>query len=208
MENIVALALNKTALKQQRDHLAMYKRFLPSLDLKRQQLMAGYQRAKSVLAATQREIEELVASQGGLFALLGASEQDFSSLLQIESADIDEENLLGVRLPVLGEVRFHVTEYSMLAKPFWVDFLVELLQAMARLNLRRSVEHRRVRQLNDAVRRITQRVNLFEKVLIPQAKKDIKRIRIYLADGERAAVVRSKIAKAKQHRTITGKGGV
>ena len=201
----MALALTKTALKQQRDHLAMYQRFLPSLDLKRQQLIADYQRARGFLASTQREIDELMTSQEGLFRLLGASEQDLTRLVSVESVETDEENLLGVRLPRLGEVRFHVTEYSMLAKPFWVDFLVELLQTMATLRIRRDVEQERVRRLNEAVRRVTQRVNLFEKVLIPQAEKDIQRIRIYLADAERAAVVRSKIAKAKQQRAEINK---
>lgn len=194
----MALALNKTALKQQRDHLAMYQRFLPSLDLKRQQLIADYQRAKGALAATESEVDQLLASQEGLFSLLGASEQDLSCLVHVESVEINEENVLGVRLPVLGEVRFHNAEYSMLAKPFWVDLLVEALQKAATLSIRRNIDHQRVQRLLEAVRRITQRVNLFEKVLIPQAEKDIQRIRIYLADAERAAVVRSKIAKAKQ----------
>jgi V/A-type H+-transporting ATPase subunit D len=199
----MALALNKTALKQQRDYLATYERFLPSLDLKRQQLIADYQREKNVLAATTREIDELLASRGGLFALLGASEQDLTGLVRVEAVVIGEENLLGVRLPVFAEVRFHITPYSMLAKPFWVDFLVELLQMMATLSMRRNVELARVQRLNEAVRRVTQRVNLFEKVLIPRAQQQIQRIRIYLADAERAAVVRSKIAKAKRQRDET-----
>ena len=194
----MALALNKTALKQQRDHLAMYQRFLPSLDLKRQQLLADYQRAKEALAVTQREFDEQMASQSGLFALVGASEQDLAGLVCVESIEAHEENLLGVHLPVLGEVRFSTVEYSMLAKPFWVDLLVELLQRIATLSIRLNIQQERVRRLNDAARRITQRVNLFEKVLIPQAEKDIQRIRIFLADAERAAVVRSKIAKAKR----------
>ena len=202
----MALALNKSTLKQQRDQLAMYRRFLPSLDLKRQQLIADSQRAKLALAATEREIDELLASQDGLFSLLGASEQNLTGLVRIESVAITEENRLGVRLPVLGPMAFHITEYSMLAKPFWVDFLVELLQAMATLHRRREVETVRLNRLQDAVRRITQRVNLFEKVLIPQAEEDIQRIRIYLADTERAAVVRSKIAKANRSRGETPKG--
>jgi V/A-type H+-transporting ATPase subunit D len=201
----MALALNKTSLKQQRDHLEMYRRFLPSLDLKRQQLIADYQRANGVLAATQRELDEQAASQHGLFALLGASEQNLTGLVQVDSVEIHEQNVLGVRLPVLENVRFHMAEYSMLAKPFWVDFLVELLQQAATLSVRRNIEQQRVRRLNEAVRRITQRVNLFEKVLIPQAEKDIQRIRIYLADAERAAVIRSKIAKAKQQRPESSK---
>ena len=197
----MALALNKTSLKQQRDRLAMYERFLPSLDLKRQQLLADFQQSKKLLAKTEQEIKELLDSQAELFSLLGSSEQALDDLVGIEERLVSEENVLGVRLPVLDEVRFRVQEYSMLAKPFWVDFLVELLQAMAKLHVRRDIEQRRVSRLSEAVRRITQRVNLFEKVLIPQADNDIQRIKIHLADTERAAVVRSKIAKAKQNRS-------
>lgn len=197
----MALALNKTSLKHKRDQLAMFQRFLPSLDLKRQQLLADYQRSKSTLAQTEQEIAALLDSQAGLFSLLGTSEQDLSDLVGIEELIIKEENVLGVRLPQLEKIRFHVNDYSMLAKPFWVDFLIELLQSMATLRSRRDIERTRMSRLNDAVRRITQRVNLFEKVLIPQAEKDIHRIKIHLADTERAAVVRSKIAKAKQNRS-------
>ena len=198
----MALALNKTSLKQQRDQLSMYQRFLPSLELKRQQVIADYQKAKRILAATEQKINELLgANNGGLFSLLGASEQDLTGLVRVESITVTEENRLGIKLPVLGQVRFHATEYSMLAKPFWVDFLVELLQKMASLSLRRNIEKMRVQRLNDVVRRLTQRVNLFENVLIPQAQKEILRIQIYLADTERAAVVRSKIAKTKNARS-------
>lgn len=197
----MALALNKTALKHRRDQLALFQRFLPSLDLKRQQLIADFQRSKNTLISTEKEIAILLDSQHGLLSLLGTSEQDLSGLVSIETLTIREENVLGVRLPVLGELRFKVKEYSMLAKPFWVDFLVELLQTMATLQLRRDNEQTRVTRLNNAVRRITQRVNLFEKVLIPQAEQDIHRIKIHLADSERAAVVRSKLAKAKQGRS-------
>ncbi|MEZ6061387.1 MAG: V-type ATP synthase subunit D [Planctomycetaceae bacterium] len=197
----MSLAINKTSLKQQRDQLAMYNRFLPSLDLKRQQLIADFQKAKSVIAATEREIAHLETENAELFALLGASEQDLSGLVTVASADFGEENVLGVRLPTLGNVTFRRQEYSMLAKPFWVDLLVELLESMARLSLRQHVEQQRVQRLNEAVRKITQRVNLFEKVLIPRAEENIQRIRIYLADAERTAVVRSKIAKAKRQQT-------
>jgi V/A-type H+-transporting ATPase subunit D len=195
----MALALNKTALKQQRDKLMMYERFLPSLDLKRQQLLVDYQQSKSLLASTEHDIAELLDSQSGLFSLLGASEQELADLVRIKELVVKEENVLGVRLPVLDEVRFRVKEYSMLARPFWVDFLLELVQTVAKLRVRRDIQQRRVSRLSDAVRRITQRVNLFEKVLIPQAEKDIQRIKIHLADSERAAVVRSKLAKAKQN---------
>lgn len=197
--------LNKTALKQERDQLQMYERFLPSLDLKRQQLIAVFQQARASLAETERELEVLTHSQTGLFALLGASDQDLSGLVCVASVVVSEENVLGSRLPKLDEITFERTEYSMLSKPFWVDFLVECLQNVARITIRQEIERQRTRRLEEAVRRITQRVNLFEQVLIPQAKSAIQRIRIYLSDAERAAVVRSKIAKAKQQRSHVGR---
>ena len=81
--------------------------------------------------------------------------------------------------------------------PQWVDRLSDELARMIELRVRLRVEQRRLALLEEAVRKVTQRVNLFEKVLIPGAKGQIRRIRIFLSDGERAAVVRSKIAKRK-----------
>ncbi|MEM8855996.1 MAG: V-type ATP synthase subunit D, partial [Pseudomonadota bacterium] len=40
--------------------------------------------------------------------------------------------------------------------------------------------------------------NLFDKVLIPTSRANIKKIRIYLSDEEMASVVRSKISKRKR----------
>jgi V/A-type H+-transporting ATPase subunit D len=59
--------------------------------------------------------------------------------------------------------------------------------------------------MQGAVRRVTQRVNLFDKVLIPGAKRDIARIRIFLSDLDRSAVVTSKMAKAKRAAAAAGK---
>ena len=81
--------------------------------------------------------------------------------------------------------------------PFWVDALAVAVQKAVSLRLAQQVRKERVRRLEEAVRRTTQRVNLFEKVLIPTARENIRRITVFLADAERAAVVRSKIAKAR-----------
>jgi V/A-type H+-transporting ATPase subunit D len=79
-----------------------------------------------------------------------------------------------------------------------VDVLVDRLREAAALRIRAEVAGERVRILSQAVRRVTQRVNLFERILIPNAKRNIQRIQIFLGDIERAAVVTSKLAKAKQ----------
>ncbi len=197
------LSLNKSSLKVERDRLKTFQRFLPSLDLKRQQLMVEFKHAQRVLEATREEINELMASLEGLLELLGATTMDLSNYVKVRAVVIDEENMVGVRLPVLRDVECGVEEYSTLAKPFWVDTLVEYLQKMSTLRIREQVEQERVSRLDEAVRKITQRVNLFEKVLIPTAQKNIHRICIYLGDAERAGVVRSKLVKAKRQRKVS-----
>jgi len=191
------LAANKSTLKDQRDKLKLYGKFLPSLESKKQQLLTEFQKARAELKEAEQETEQLTAPLGELMKPLGASQMDLKGLVTIDSVVVVEENMVGARLPVAREVKFRTAEYSTLAKPFWVDFLVESLQRMCTTRVHLLVRRERVRRLNLQVRRITQRVNLFAKVLIPKAKENVKRIRIGLAEDERSAVVRSKIAKRK-----------
>ncbi len=189
------LKLSKSGLQKQRDELRLYERVLPSLDLKRMQLSAELKRARQQLAEAKAEVENLNKRVAEQLPMLANRDIDVSGLVQVEAFRIEEENLVGVKLPKLVEVKCRVAEYSMLAKPHWVDMLVEQLKQMVEQKTRIEVAAERVRLIEQAERRITQRVNLFDKILIPTAKKNIKKIQIYLADAERAAVVRSKITK-------------
>jgi V/A-type H+-transporting ATPase subunit D len=116
----------------------------------------------------------------------------------VKAVRLGEHNVMGTHLPRLEGVDLEVRDYGYLAKPHWVDRLVEALARMLELRVQLAVQARRAALLDEAVRKITQRVNLFEKVLIPRARENIRQIRIYLGDAERAAVVRSKIAKRKR----------
>ncbi len=196
----MTLALNKSTLKQQRDQLKTFKKFLPSLDLKRQQLLAALKIARGELAETEATYVQLEAVVANIYPLLGSSTvrtRNLASLIRVREVEIVEENLVGTRLPVAKAVKFEMAEYSRMVMPFWVDLLVENLKNIAEQNLLLQVRRERVKRLELASRRITQRVNLFEKVLIPQAETSIRKIVIFLSDQERAAVVRSKIAKNK-----------
>ena len=137
-------------------------------------------------------LRERVAAQ---IPMLANREVDLAELVSVKSASLGEHNVVGTRLPTLESIEVEVRDYGYLAKPHWVDRLVVELTRMLELQVRLAVQQRRVELLNDAARKVTQRVNLFEKVLIPRASENIRKIRIYLADAERAAVVRSKIAK-------------
>ncbi len=205
------LSLTKSGLQKQRNELKLYKKLLPSLDLKRMQLTAELNKARAYLGEVERKAEMLNANIAKQLPMLADTDINLSGLLRIESITVGLENVVGVKLPVLEDLQFSVFEYSMLARPHWVDMLVDKLQDVARARIEVQVAAERVRVLELAVRRITQRVNLFEKILIPTAQKNIQRIRIYLGDAERSAVVRSKLAKAinqKKRKALMQEGAV
>jgi V/A-type H+-transporting ATPase subunit D len=192
------LKLSKQSLQKQRELLKLYKRLLPSLDLKRRQLTVETQKARQEYAAAQAALEELDTKIGTELPMLASSEMDLTGLVKKAALKVGEQNLVGVKLPLLEQVEVEVAGYSRLATPAWIDVLVERLKKAAEERVRVEIAGERARILEQATRRITQRVNLFDKILIPTTKKNIQRIQIFLGDADRAAVVTSKIAKAKQ----------
>jgi V/A-type H+-transporting ATPase subunit D len=191
------LALNKSSLSKLTRQLGIFERFLPSLDLKRKQLMAERARAQADLRLTGQTMATLRESIAGGLPMLANRDIELAGLVMLKSVRLGEENVVGTRLPVLQDIEVQRRDYGYLGMPQWVDRLSDELTRMLELRVRHAVERRRVALLEEAVRKVTQRVNLFEKVLIPRTQEHIRKIRIYLSDAERAAVVRSKIAKRK-----------
>ncbi len=197
------LRLSKNSLQQQQQ-LKLYRKLLPSLDLKRRQLTVEAQKAYAEHRAAITAAESLEARIGDELPMLADDDLDSSGLVEMQGFRVGEQNVVGTRLPILEHVEFIVAEYSRLATPAWVDILVQRLKDAAEARVRARIAGQRVAVLDQTVRRITQRVSLFEKVLIPTAKRNIQRIRIYLGDAERAAVITSKLAKVKQQLAVGG----
>jgi V/A-type H+/Na+-transporting ATPase subunit D len=107
---------------------------------------------------------------------------------------------------VLGAVRFAEVPLSFLAMPVWVDELEARLKRAVQARIVLEIAQRRLSLLNQASRKIAQRVNLFERVLIPQIREGIRKIQIALGDVEREAVVRSKLAKSRHHAIPVAEG--
>lgn len=192
------IPLNKSALNGERSKLKIYSRFLPALDLKRRQLMAELIKCRRQLSDTREEMQVLRQTIEQQLPMLADRQMKLDNLLVLEHVIWDEENVVGVRLPRFSEARFETTDYSMLMRPHWVDNLVLFLREQVVLALREKIEIKRVALLKKALRKTTQRLNLFEKVLIPRTRSNIRKISIFLSDAERAGVVRAKITKRKQ----------
>jgi V/A-type H+-transporting ATPase subunit D len=195
---VTRLSLNKSTLSKQIKQLKAYQNFLPSLDLKRRQLLAEQNKASEELAEIRQRLNTLEPSIARQIPMLANVQIDLMGLVEVTHVDLVEENVMGTRLPKLNRLEVSVQNYSFLAKPIWVDSLVELLKQALEIRIQIQVAERKVELLNRAARTVTQRVNLFDKVLIPQTKQNIKKIQIYLADAERAGVVQAKLAKAEK----------
>ncbi len=191
------LALNKSSLARESTQLAEYRRFLPSLELKRLQITAERAKAKETLARLEQHYEQRFADLAAALPMLANRHVPLEGLVRLKGVERSEQNLSGTVLPVLGEIDVEVEPYSLLARPHWVDPYVDGMRELLRLNLKRDVARERIDKLIEAEAVISRRVNLFEKVLIPRAERNIKKIRMALADAERDAVVRAKISKRK-----------
>ncbi len=192
------LSLTKMQLSREKAALSMYRRYLPSLDLKRKQLTGERNKAEQKIARIEAEIARQTAGIGEEIPMLANAQIDLDKLVTLKSAKIGEINVVGQRLPTLEDIEVEIAPYGLLVRPFWVDAVAARLKDVLRLRIEQRVTRRQVDLLEGAVRRVTQRVNLFDKVLIPNAKANIGRIDIALGDLERAAVVNSKISKRKK----------
>ncbi len=195
------ITLTKASLSHQKDLLKTYSAVLPSLDLKRRQISAERARARRELQALEQRARDLEADVARICPMLAHEHIRLEGLARVVEVRLAEENLIGTRLPRVEAIRVEVADYGLLSLPFWVDQVVSRLREALETQIRLQVARERIERLLEAERTVTQRFNLFEKVLIPRTRSTIRSIAIYLSDAERAAVVNSKLAKRKKERT-------
>ena len=173
----------------------MYTRYLPTLILKKQQLQMEIRKVEDREAVVRKDKETLEEDFRRWIGVFGEDVGLDETLLVLEEVKTGVGNIAGVSIPVFEGARFAPVSYDLWVKPLWVDKAVKELQRVMLLDLELRVLEEQRRLLAIELRITTQRVNLFEKVMIPETRMHIKKISIYLGDQQTAAVVRGKIAK-------------
>lgn len=198
----MAVKLTKNELKTQKDQLKQFTRYLPTLQLKKQQLQIVIRQIYADLEEKRIERKKMVGNLDTWVAVfaenqLFAEDKRLETLIIPESVVSGTENIAGVTIPVFENLTFKDIEYEVEDYPLWVDTAIVKLREIARLDALVKVMEERARLLEKELQSTTQRVNLFEKVKIPEARENIRVIGIYLGDQQTSAVVRGKIAKKK-----------
>lgn len=193
---MATVKLTKNELKRQKDMLKRFKRYLPTLQLKKQQLQMVIRQVEQEEQRMVKERDELRKGLERWIAVFG-EEIDVASLIEIRELETELGNIAGIDIPVFRSLTFEPVSYNLFDTPLWVDEGVRILKELLKREAQLRVLQRQRELLAEELRITTQRVNLFEKVKIPETKENIRRIRIYLGDQQTAAVVRGKIAKNK-----------
>ena len=192
------IKLTKGELKRQRDALKQYLKYMPTLQLKKQQLQIEILRQMSLLE-DKRHSEEAKRIASCVWSGLLASEPviKLSEYLKPKEGVVSSKNIAGVDIPLFERMDFPAAEYDLFLVPLWVDAAIEALRVLVELRKEIEIIKEGIAILRQELRITTQRVNLFEKVKIPEAEEAIRLIKIYIGDQMSNAVGRSKIAKRK-----------
>ncbi|AVM45642.1 V-type ATP synthase subunit D [Victivallales bacterium CCUG 44730] len=193
------IKFTKTELKSQQDALKQFVRFLPTLQLKKQQLQMEVRLSTEELERNLAEQKELVDRMSSFLELFSSDAEVafFEGLVRVRRVLTGEENIAGIAIPTFDRVEFEPADWDLFDTEWYVDDAVQALKDAVSLREAYKVLEEQHRLLSAELRSTSQRVNLFEKVKIPECKENIRRIRIMLGDLDTSAVARSKIAKKK-----------
>ena len=198
----MAVKLTKNEQKQQKDALKQFNRYLPTLQLKKQQLQTVIRQIEGEIEEYRLAQQKLISSLQNWIAVFGENSSfdslhTLDNLVKIDTIKKGKGNIAGVEIPIFEDLTFKDISYSLFEYPLWVDSGIEALKKASIYDARVKTLQEQIDLLNKELRTTSQRVNLFEKVKIPEAKENIRRIGIYLGDQQTSAVVRGKIAKKK-----------
>ena len=191
------IKLTKNELKVQKDALKMYQRYLPTLTLKKQQLQAEIRTIEAKAKAVREEKEKLEKSFRDWIAVFSEKDVFPEKIITVSNIRKGKGNIAGVAIPTYEGADFSRGDYDLYETPLWVDIAANHMERAMSLDLEAEVLDEQVRLLGAELMATSQRVNLFEKVKIPETQQNIKKISIYMADQQVSAVVRSKISKRK-----------
>jgi len=194
---LAKIKLTKNELKVQKDALKMYRRYLPTLTLKKQQLQAEIRTIEAKADAVRKEKEDLERGFNSWIAVFSEQNAFPDGIITVSNIRKGSGNIAGVAIPTFEGADFSRGDYDLYETPLWVDIAANHMEKAMSLDLEAEVLDEQVRLLEAELLTTSQRVNLFEKVKIPETVANIKKISIYMADQQVSAVVRSKISKRK-----------
>lgn len=188
---------NKISLQQLNKQLVIRERILPTLKNKESALRMEVKRAKDKAQSLDNELKKAIKKYEESVRLWVEFDPE---LVGIEDVVLDVKKIAGVKTPLLKDIRFTTTGFSVFARPKWYLDGIEVLKNLARIAIEREVFQRKMELLDHARRKTTQKVNLYEKVQIPGYQDAIRKIKRFLEDEDNLSKASQKIVKSRQEK--------
>ena len=195
----ITFQYNKTSLQGLEKNLNMRVRALPTIKNKESALRLEVKRAKDDIVRLESELEEKIRAYDKMLALWGEFD---TTLLSVEDVKMDVKKIAGVRVPVLEEVVYSIKPFSVFTSPKWYADGLSELKKMVQIGIEKEFCAEKIKLLEYARKKTTQKVNLFEKVQIPGYEDAIRKIKRFMEDEENLSKSSQKIVKAKREKEI------
>jgi len=195
---VAEIKLTKTELRTQQIKLDRLQKYLPTLQLKKAMLQVEVLEAHAQVEALLKDFA-IVTERVEKFAPLMTDRRisDLFAAVKIDHIETAHENIAGVDIPNFEHVVFEPAGYSLFDTPVWFESAISGVKALIIVREKIRVTEEKRNALEKELRDVSIRVNLFEKILIPRAQQNIKKIKIFLGDQQLAAVSQAKVAKKK-----------
>jgi len=186
----------KNELKKQKDNLKRFTRYLPTLELKKQQLLVEIRQIQNRIDKLTEEAER-AEQEVTRWVDVFAEDINLQQFFEVMEITTDVGNIAGIDIPLFVEVVFVDKDYDYYATALWIDKGIEVVKDQIRRQAELQIAQKQQEIIREELRITIQRIKLFEEVKIPEARENIRVIQIFLGDQMTAEVVRGKIAKAK-----------
>jgi V/A-type H+-transporting ATPase subunit D len=190
--------LTKTELRSEQVRLLQLQKYLPTLQLKKMLLQIEVNQAEFEIQQLHGEFGEKdkkIAAYAALFSDRNAF--DLYPAVKVVEVQKSHENIAGIDIPLFEKVVFQESSYMLFDAPVWLDSAIMGLRELITVREKIRVGEEKKAALEKELREVSIRVNLFEKILIPRAQGNIRKIKIFLGDQQLAAVCQAKVAKQK-----------
>ena len=185
---------NKTALNELDKKLKARTRALPTIKSKESALRLEVKKAKGDAKRMDAELEAKMQAMDGFARLFTEFKPD---LIRVEDVQLETYKIAGVRIPRLKEIVFKEKEYPLFNAPLWYADGLGVLKDLVRIGIESEIYTCKMNLLDDARKKTTQKVNLYEKVQIPGYNEAIRKIKRFLEDEDNLAKSAQKIVKRR-----------
>lgn len=189
------IKLNKVSLREQKQKMALYQRFLPALEARKQQFLMQLGVVRKDIDVEEEALNALKEDLSAWSALIRDMEVSLLPQLAIRQVRVSVRNVAGLKIPLFEEVIFENPPYSLFATPYSFEIILQRLREAIRLREKMKVLRKQEQILSEGLRKTSQRINLYEQRLIPECREAIRKIAVYLQDQQAAAVGVAKVAK-------------